>query len=340
LVADGQNQLRPGSKVLCAIGLVGWRSRGRPDKPGAAARVAATNNERVQRFIRRPGGNIAVDRRVFFLLSGLLGYRQLPVSALPQVDYPTIVVATACRCQCGNYGLGGGPRRSNGSSARCRRSADDIGISFGNSQSRAVRFWAVTSTRPSRMCRPPSTRPRNLLPTSLPAPPPTARATRLTRPFSPWHLQLGYPRRSIRSTMWLIPSWRRRSRRWRGGLVTINGGQKPAVRVQVDPRRWRRRAQLERRAKILVAANVNQPKETWTAPPEFTPWPPMISSRAARVFRPLVLAYNNGAPSVCRSGQRHRRRGEQRLAGWSDGKRAIIVSVRRQPGLRHRVADR
>ena len=44
-------------------------------------------------FIRRPVATSLLT--VGLLLSGLLGYRQLPVSALPQVDYPTIVVATA-----------------------------------------------------------------------------------------------------------------------------------------------------------------------------------------------------------------------------------------------------
>ena len=51
------------------------------------------------------------------------------------------------------------------------------------------------------------------------------------------------------------------------GLVTLNGGQKPAVRVQVDPRRWPARAsRLEDVRTALVAANVNQPKGNLDGP--------------------------------------------------------------------------
>jgi len=112
------------------------------------------------------------------------------------------------------------------------------------------------------------------------------------------------------------------------GLVTINGGQKPAVRVQADP------AALAGAGlslddvpkKSWVAANVNQPKGNLDgARQNYTLATNDQLARAAS-FRPLILAYNNGAPIRLQEVANVIDGVENdELAGWSDGRRAIIV---------------
>jgi len=129
------------------------------------------------------------------------------------------------------------------------------------------------------------------------------------------------------------------------GLVTINGGAEACrARAGRPGRAGRRRAQPGRRPKkSWVAANVNQPKGKpgWRSP-ELHPGHQRISSRAPASFRPLILAYNNGAPIRLQEVANVIDGVENdELAGWSDGRRAIIVSVRRQPGANViEVADR
>jgi len=96
VVADGQNQLRPGSKVSFArVGLVGWRSRGRARTSRRRHEGSRQQTMSVSEARSSPasGGNIAVDRtgcccRVCLATASFR-------CRVPQVDYPTIVVATA-----------------------------------------------------------------------------------------------------------------------------------------------------------------------------------------------------------------------------------------------------
>ena len=129
------------------------------------------------------------------------------------------------------------------------------------------------------------------------------------------------------------------------GLVSLNGGQKPAVRVQVDPLALAGAGlSLEDVRLALAAANVNQPKGNVDGPrQDFTIATNDQIDKAAG-FRPLVIAYKNGAPvrlaevaNVVDGVE------NQQLAGWASqpdparpgekrSKRAVIVNVQRQPG--------
>jgi len=118
------------------------------------------------------------------------------------------------------------------------------------------------------------------------------------------------------------------------GLVTLNGGQKPAVRVQVDPMALAGTGlSLEDVRLALAAANVNQPKGNVDgARQDFTIATNDQIDKAAG-FRPLVIAYKNGAPirltevaNVIDGVE------NAQLAGWAGKKRAVIVNVQRQPG--------
>ena len=149
----------------------------------------------------------------------------------------------------------------------------------------------------SRTCRRRSTRPRACSRRSCPR---RRRTRRATRPISPSSRSPSAPTscRSTRSTTSPTRSSRRRSPRYPGvGLVTINGGQKPAVRVQVDPEALAGTGlTLEDVRQALAAANVNQPKGNIDGPRQDYTLATNDQLFKAEGFKPLVIAYANGSP--------------------------------------------
>ncbi len=129
------------------------------------------------------------------------------------------------------------------------------------------------------------------------------------------------------------------------GLVTLNGGQKPAVRVQVDPGRARRhgpdargRAHGARRGQRQPAQGQPRRRRART-----TRSPTNDQLYKAGGFKPLVIAYENGVAGPPRATSPSVVDGVEnaQLAGWANDKRAIILNVQRQPGANViQVADR
>jgi multidrug efflux pump len=127
------------------------------------------------------------------------------------------------------------------------------------------------------------------------------------------------------------------------GLVTINGGQKPAVRVQIDPAALAGAGlTLEDVRAVLTQANVNQPKGNLDGPRLDYAIATDDQLYKAESFRPLILAYRNGSPIRLREvGDVIDGVENAQLAGWAGRKRAIILNVQRQPGANViQVADR
>ena len=118
------------------------------------------------------------------------------------------------------------------------------------------------------------------------------------------------------------------------GLVTLNGGQKPAVRVQADPEALAGLGlTLEDVRTAVVAANVNQPKGNIDGPNR--DWTIASNDQLfkAASFKSIIIAYKNGAPvrlkevaNVIDSVE------NSELAGWGNKDRAVIMNVQRQPG--------
>ena len=293
-------------------------------------------------FIRRPVATSLLT--VGLLLSGLLGYRQLPVSALPQVDYPTIVVATALP----------------GASAETMASAVTTPLerqfgqmpalgqmtsvsSFGNSQITLQFDLNRDIDAAEQDVQAAINAASNLLPASLPAPPTYSKSNPADSPILTLSISSDtLPLDQVDDVADSILA--QKIAQVAGvGLVTINGGQKPAVRVQVDPAALAGAGlSLDDVRKILVAANVNQPKGNLDGPRQNYTLATNDQLARASSFRPLILAYSNGAPIRLQEVANVIDGVENdELAGWSDGKRAIIVSVRRQPGANViEVADR
>ena len=149
--------------------------------------------------------------------------------------------------------------------------------------------------------------------------------------------QLGHAAAPSRSTTSPIRSWRKRSRRCPGvGLVTINGGQKPAVRVRVDPEALAGVGpQPGGRAQVWSRPTSTSPRATSTARGRTSCSGDQRSAlqgrrRSVHWCSPTATA-RAGAAAGRRQRRRRRRRTPSSRAGPTS-KRAIILNVQRQPG--------
>jgi multidrug efflux pump len=118
-------------------------------------------------FILRPAGTTLLMAAL--LLVGLVAYQFLPISALPEVDYPTIQVST--------FYPGASPEvMTTAVTAPLERQFGEMpGLDQMSSRSSAGASVVTRSTSPSRRCRPPSTRPPACCPPTCPPPPSTPR---------------------------------------------------------------------------------------------------------------------------------------------------------------------
>ncbi len=253
------------------------------------------------------------------LTSGLVAYRELPVSALPQVDYPTIQVLTfypGARPRRDGF-LGDGAARA-AVRAGPRPDADDLQQLGGLLGHHAPDSrWSSTSTSPPSRSR----RAINVAST-LPAAGPSESA----------HLHQDEPGRRADPDARALVRRRCRSRRSQDladtrlaqkisqlsgvGLVSISGGQKPAIRVQANPTALSSLgAQSGRRADWrLEQANVNQAKGSFDGPQQASHH---RRQRSALQQRPVSqrrrrLPQRSARSSSSDVARRHRRRREPR----------------------------
>ncbi|MFT3775512.1 MAG: multidrug efflux RND transporter permease subunit [Minicystis sp.] len=293
-------------------------------------------------FIRRPVATTLL--MIGLMLAGLAGYRELSVSALPQVDYPTIVVSTLLP----------------GASAETMASAVTTPLerqlgqmpaltqmtsvsSFGSSQI-TLQFNLDRSIDAAEQdVQAAINAAANLLPRTLPSPPVYSKSNPADTPV------LTLAIRSDTIPLDQIDDYadsilaQKISQVSGVGLVTRSGGQKPAVRVQVDPAALAGLGlSLEDVRTTIAQANVNQPKGNIDGPRQDYLIAADDQIAKADGYRSLVIAYKNGAPVRLREvasvidGVEN-----SELAGWADGDRAIILNVQRQPGANViQVADR
>jgi multidrug efflux pump len=284
-------------------------------------------------FIRRPVATTLL--MVGLTLAGGAGFRALPISALPQVDYPTIVVSTALP----------------GASADTMASAVTTPLERQFGQMPALTQMTSVSSQGTSLVTLQFDLDRNidaaeqdvqaainaasnLLPRTLPAPP----IYNKTNPADAPVLTL-----SVSSDTLLLQQvadytdsilGQKLSQVSGVGLVTISGGQKPAVRVQVDPESLAGAGlSLEDVRTALVQANVNQPKGSIEGARQSYTLATDDQLGKAEAFRPLVLAFRNGAPVRLQEVANVIDGVENsQLAGWANHRRAVIMNVQRQPG--------
>ena len=118
------------------------------------------------------------------------------------------------------------------------------------------------------------------------------------------------------------------------GLVTIEGNQKPAVRVQVNPTALAAYGiGLEDVRTALAANNVNAPKGSFDGPRQSYSIGANDQLFSAADYAALIVAYTNGSPvRLSDIGQVVDNVENVRLGGWVDGKPSVILDIQRQPG--------
>ncbi len=351
VVVDGQAQLRPGAKV--ATKPAGSAHGGR--RVGVRVRVADRRSIGIgpaqvkamsagvsEPFIRRPVATTLL--MVGLLLVGLGAFTQLPVSALPQVDYPTIVVSTY---------LPGGSADTMASAVTTpleRQFGQMPSLtqmtsvsSFGFSQI-TLQFDLDRSIDGAQQdVQAAINAASSLLPSQLPTPPTYSKSNPADQPILTLAISSDtLPLDQVDDFADSILA-QKISQVTGVGLVTINGGQKPAVRVQVDPTSLAGTGlTLEDVRAALVAANVNQPKGNIDGARQDYALATNDQLFKADGFKSLVIAYANGSPVRLRDVATAVDGVENaQLAGWANDKRAIILNVQRQPGANViQVADR
>ncbi len=284
-------------------------------------------------FIVRPVATSLL--MVGLLLVGATAYKQLPVSALPQVDYPTIQVVTfypgANPDVMASYVTAPLERQfgqvpglnqmtsssSDGCSVITLQFTLDLNIDVAEQQVQAAINAAAT-----------------FLPANLPNPPiynktNPADAPILTLALSSVTLPLSrledYADTRLAQKISQVTGV---------GLVSISGGQKPAVRVQANPNALSSyHLNLEDLRTAIAAANVNQAKGSFDGFRDAYTIGANDQLLTSADYKPLVVAYRNGAPVVLSDVATVIDAPENvRLAAWKNNTPAVIVNIQRQPG--------
>jgi multidrug efflux pump len=118
------------------------------------------------------------------------------------------------------------------------------------------------------------------------------------------------------------------------GLVTIEGNQKPAVRVRVDPAAVANQGlSMEDVRNALMANNVNEPKGSFDGPHQSYAIGANDQIFSAADYAKVIVAYRNGSPvRLADVGQVIDNVENTRLGSWVDGRAAVILDIQRQPG--------
>ena len=293
-------------------------------------------------FIRRPVATTLLMIGLF--LAGIVAFRQLPVAALPQVDYPTIVVSTylpGASAQTMAESVTTPLERQFGQMPSLAQMTSVS--SFGNSQVTLQFALERNIDAAEQDVQAAINAASNLLPRALPAPPTYSKSNPADAPVLTLSVSsTSLPLTQVNDTADSVLA--QKIAQVSGvGLVTLNGSQKPAVRVQVDPAALAGTGlSIEDVRQAIITANVNQAKGNIDGARQDYTIATNDQLASAAAFRPVVVAYRNG--SVIRlvdvadviDGVEN-----SQLAAWAGERRAIILNVQRQPGANViQVADR
>ena len=272
---------------------------------------------------------------IALLLSGLIAYRWLPVSSLPEVDYPTIqattfypgaspevmaaLVTSPLERQ---FGQMPGLRQMTSSSSA---GASIITLQFALSLRLDVAEQQVQAAINAAS---------NLLPRDLPVPPIYNKVNPADAPVIT--LAITSPTVPLPQIRDLVDTRmaQKISQVAGVGLVSVAGGQRPAMRIQANPQSLAAYGlTLADVRTAVVGANVNQPKGTLDGPVRSTTINANDQLKNPSDYLDLVVTYRNDAPlrvsdvaSVLIEAE------DARLAAWADTQPAILLNVQRQPG--------
>src|ERR1700735_3021134 len=286
-----------------------------------------------QPFILRPVATTLL--MIAIVLSGMLAFRFLPVAALPEVDYPTIQVQT--------FYPGASPDvmtssvtaplevqfgqmpNLNQMSSTSSAGASSITLQFTLTISLDVAEQEVQAAINAA---------GNLLPADLPAPPIYAKVNPADAPI----LTLGLTSKTMPLTQvedFVDTRLAQKISQLPGvGLVSISGGQRPAVRIRADIRKLAAYGlNIDELPPTLGNANINTPKGNFDGAMRAYTINANDQIRNASDYSSLIVAYKNGSPvrlsdvgDVIDGAQ------NDKLGAWMNETPAIILNIQRQPG--------
>jgi len=284
-------------------------------------------------FILRPVATALL--MVAILLAGFVAYRQLPLSALPQVDYPTIQVVTlypGASPDVVTSSITAPLERQFGQMPGLKQMSS---TSSGGASVITLQFdLAIDLDAAEQEVQASINAGGNLLPTDLPSPPIYSKVN----PADAAILTLGITSKTMKMTQVQNLVDTRLAQKISQvpgvGLVTLSGGQRPAVRVQVNPRAVASQGlSLDDVRTAIAAANVNQAKGSFDGPARAYTIDANDQLRSPEEYRAIIVAYKNGAPIFLRDLADVIEDAENtKLAAWMNTTPAIIVNVQRQPG--------
>jgi multidrug efflux pump len=284
-------------------------------------------------FILRPVATTLLMAAI--MLVGLFAYRFLPLSALPEVDYPTIQVQTfypgaspdvmtssvtaPLEVQFGQMpGLNQMTSTSSaGASVITLQFSLDLSLDVAEQQVQA----AINAAG-------------NLLPSDLPAPPIYAKVNPADAPI----LTLALTSKTLPLIQVEDLADTRLAQKISQlpgvGLVSISGGHRPAVRIQANYRQLAAYGlNIDDLRTTLGNANVNTPKGNFDGPSRSYTINANDQIKKASDYNDLVIAYRNGAPVMLSDVARATEDAENsKLAAWMNTDEAVIVNIQRQPG--------
>jgi len=284
-------------------------------------------------FILRPVATTL--SMIAILLAGLIAYKLLPVAALPQVDYPTIRVMTLypgaspevmtsavtapLERQFGQMpGLEQlSSTSSGGASVITLRFSLDVALDVAEQEVQA----AINAAN-------------NLLPNDLPAPPVYNKVNPADTPV----LTLAVTSESLplpKLHDLVDTRMAQKLAQINGvGMVSIAGGQRPAVRIRTNPEALAAYGlSLADVRSLITSSNVNQPKGNFDGPTRVSMLDANDQLKTSEEYAELILTYEDGAALRLKDvadiidGAEN-----ERLAAWANDSQAVLLNVQRQPG--------
>jgi multidrug efflux pump len=284
-------------------------------------------------FIARPIATSLLA--VAVLIVGILGYRGLPVSSLPQVDFPTISVTTVlpgASPDTMSVLVTGPLERQLGQipALAVMTSTSSFGLSQVTLQFNLNRdIDGAAQDVQAAINSAGSTLPR-----TLPYPPTYAKINPADTPVLT--LALTSPTLQLRDLSDLADTLiaQRLSEVPGVGSVSVQGGLKPAVRVQADLEALGSFGMsLEDLRSAVAAANVSSPKGSLDGKTQSHAIAANDQITSAKDYGLITIAYRNGAPVLLRDVARIADGFEnERIGAWHKGSPAVVVDIRRQPG--------
>ena len=284
-------------------------------------------------FILRPVATSLLMLAI--LLVGILAYRLLPLSALPEVDYPTIQVVTLYP------GASPDVMTSSVTAPLERQFGQMPGLnqmsstSSGGASVITLQFsLALSLDIAEQEVQAAINAGANLLPPDLPAPPLYSKVNPADTPIMTL---------SITSKTLLLPQLQsladtrlaQKISQLPGiGLVSLSGGQRPAVRIQANPTALAGyKLNIEDIRSAIGSANTNQAKGSFDGPTRAYTIDANDQLRSTEEYKAIIVSYKNGAPvrltdvaDVIDDAE------NVRQAAWVNESPAIIVNIQRQPG--------